>query len=248
MTKTSSPTCVPSTAAPAAHDYVLPKRPRQAAVVVVPPPPNEVLDRGGEAARALGGHFQLFAETQGVFLAEIRERLEALDSTIAEASKAQMKGAVRELLGVIEWCDSLQTDLQADCQRATDGQLPIDLGLVLEEVAGRERAAGHEVQVRGSFPLRWWGARVRLQRLLETALQLVAERTNGQGSRCLELSEVAGAPCVRIAGAGDPHDGLEPTTIARFRTLVEQVGATVRPDALGPGGVGMLIQLPPARS
>ncbi len=247
MTKTNSPTFEPMTAAPAAHDYVLPKRPRPAAVVVVPPGPSELGDRGGEAARTLGGHFQLLAETQGMFLAEIRERLEALDGTIAEATKAQMKGAVRELLGVIEWCDTLQADLQADCERATGGQLPIDLGLLLEEVAGRERAAGHEVLVRGSFPLPWWGARAPLSRLLETALQLVAERTNGHGPRCLELSEVGGAPCLRVAGHGDPHEGLEPTTIARFRTLVDQVGASVRPDALGPGGVGMLIQLSPAR-
>lgn len=249
MSKTSSTTLASPNPAQAA-DYVLPKPARAAEVVVVHPNqgPGAGYRRGGQVARTFGDHFGLLAQTQSMFLAEVRERLQALDASIAEASKAQLKGAVRELLGIVDWCDTLQADLIADSSCAADGNEPVDLEALAEEIAVAERAAGREVRVRGSVPVRWWGDCALCADLLRAAIGLVAERTNGQGSLLVELSEAAGLPCLRVTGTADPHDGIEPATISRFRTLVELVGATVRPDALGPGGVGLEILLASSRS
>jgi hypothetical protein len=46
-----------------------------------------------------------------------------------------------------------------------------------------------------------------------------------------------------VTGAGDPADP-DPDAVSRFRSAVASIGATVAPDAIGPGGCGMRIRLP----
>src|SRR5262245_38198266 len=70
-------------------EYVLPGAPRVVGEIVVVPParlPLSELRRGGEVARALGDCFLPHAECLQQFLAEVRTRLVALDSALAEDS------------------------------------------------------------------------------------------------------------------------------------------------------------------
>jgi hypothetical protein len=90
--------------------YVLPAPPRtRREVVVVPEPerPSSLLQRTA-ASRALGERFHLQAECLQQCLREVRERLAQLDVAIAEDSRAQLKGAVREIDSVVDWCDAIQ--------------------------------------------------------------------------------------------------------------------------------------------
>ena len=49
---------------------------------------------------------------------------------------------------------------------------------------------------------------------------------------------------LHIASRGEPGDGVDAETVRRFRAAVERIGASVRPDQMGPGGCGMRVLLP----
>jgi hypothetical protein len=226
--------------------YILPGAPRAVGEIVVVPParlPFSELRRGGEVARALGDCFLPHAECLQQFLAEVRTRLVALDGALAEDSRAQLRGALHDVLGVLDWCDALQSDLQQDCGRAAAGAEPIDVLDLCRSVAASSGPAGL-VQVSGHLPTAWWGEARVLAKALELGLALVAERTGGHGCRFVELHAEATHPRIRIGSSGDPREEVDPDAVRRFRQAVEQVGARVLPDALGPGGSGLVIELP----
>jgi len=52
---------------------------------------------------------------------------------------------------------------------------------------------------------------------------------------------------IRVVSSGDPREPVDPDSVYRFRQAVEQLGARVRPDVLGPGGSGLVIELPAVR-
>ena len=229
--------------APPAPSYVLPAPKRATPVIVVPPRVATAGDRGSDVARALGERFLAFAECQQQFLAELRTRLEALDVAITDASRAQLKGALREVTAVLDWCDSVQVDLQTESRRAAAGQEPSDLAALCREVAA-SLAGGGEIDVVGQGTSHWWGDAAALRDAIRHALTLVAERTSGIGGRRLEVGSTDGAPWVRIWSSGEPGDSLEVDSVRRFRLAVGRLGIRVVPDALGPGGAGLVLLLP----
>ena len=235
---------------PVTGDYVLPAPLRgQGAgeVIVVQQPQGSTagLLRGHSVAQALARRFQVQAESLDMFLVEVRERLEQLDVAIAEDSRAQLKGAVREIAGVLEWCEAVQGELATECALAGEGKEPVDVGELCRRLASESTAeATASTTVVGDAELTWWGHAAALAHLVEQALALVAERTHGSGARCIELSVQDSVPCVHVRSHGEPADGVDPGTIARFRAAVEAVGATVVPDHLGLGGAGLVLRLP----
>jgi hypothetical protein len=227
-------------------EYVLPTPPRHAGDVLIVPMRQEAdarLQRGGEVARSLGEHFSLLAETQQLALSELRDRLAWLDGAVADASRAQLKGAIQEVRAVLDWCDAMQAELVADCQRAARGWERIDSSAMAQAVAAAARSPECEVLALGSAPS-WWGDGSLLARLLQEALGLVLERTQGNGVRVIEVSESDGAPCFNIYSRGEPSDSVDPRSVQRFRGLVARLGAHVAAGSLGVGGAGMRIRLP----
>jgi hypothetical protein len=228
------------------RDFVLPAAPRVVGEIVVLPParlPFSELRRGGEVARALGDCFLTHAECMQQFLAEIRTRLVSLDGALAEDSRAQLRGALHDVLGVLDWCDAVQSDLQLDCGRASTGAEPIDVLDLCRSVAASFGPAAL-VQVSGQLPTAWWGQARALAKAVELGLALIAERTGGSGCRFVQVHAEATHPLIRIASSGDPREEVDPDAVRRFRQAVEHVGARVLPDALGPGGSGLVIELP----
>lgn len=239
----------PATIDPAAIDYVLPAPPRGGAEVVVVAPRRDVtavLRRGGEVARTLGDRFLALAESQQLFLEELRDRLDQLDGAIAETPRALLKGAVRETLAVLDWCDTVQADLVAESRQAARGAEPIDVAALCREVAAGVHLDDQPVVVVGRQDAPWWGDAAALADVVRLGLGLVAERTQGHGARSLEIAEAPGAVRLWLASHGEPGDGVEPDSVERFRAAVQRLGATVRPDALGPGSSGLVIELPRA--
>src|SRR5688572_30676148 len=154
--------------------YVLPAAPRGVGeIVVVPMPPRlfSEMRRGGEVARVLGDRFLTHAECQQHFLAEVRSRLAALDGALVEDSRAQLRGALREVLNVLDWCDAVQSDLQQDCSRAAAGTEPIDVVDLCRSVA-MALGPADLVQVSGQLPKAWWGEARALAKVLELGLAL----------------------------------------------------------------------------
>ncbi|HEX6812989.1 MAG TPA: hypothetical protein VF384_15295 [Planctomycetota bacterium] len=231
---------------PSTSAYVLPAAPRGVGeIVVVPAGPRLVSEmrRGGEVARVLGDRFLAHTECQQHFLAEVRSRLVALDGALVEDSRAQLRGALREVLSVLDWCDAVQSDMQQESSRAATGAEPIDVVDLCRAVAAAVGPADL-VQVSGQLAKTWWGEARTLARVLELALALVEERTGGSGRRFLEVSSQGAHPVIRVASSGDPREGVDADVVRRFRQAVEQLGARVLPDAVGPGGSGLLLQLP----
>jgi hypothetical protein len=235
---------------PVATEYVLPPPPKHGGgdVVVVAPRADlaRAWRRGSEVARALGDRFVAQVESQQLFGAELRERLLALDAAAADATRAQWKGAVREVLAVLDWSDAVQQDLLREARLAASGAEPIDVADLCQEVGAQVQTAELPVFVRGQAHSPWWGSATALAEVVRQALGAVAERAHGTGARTIEVGETGGRIHVCIAADGEPTDGVEAATVARFRRAVEQIGAAVRPGALGPGGTGLLLELPPS--
>ena len=230
---------------PKASPYVLPALRRGTGdFIVLPTRSGAGLERGARVARSLGGRFQAFADCQQQFLAEMRLRLQALDTAIAEDSRAQLKGAVRGALDVLDWCDVVQGDLQTESAWAASGFEPVDVNEIVQAVAAEAGTADNDVRVGGHLGRSWWGDAALLAEVVRQGLALVAERTGGLGSRRIEVGSVDGGAWVRIAGSGEPTDGPDGVAVQRFRQVVERLGARVVPDALGPGGAGLVLLLP----
>ncbi len=239
---TDRPAILPSEAA----EYVLPVPPRTAGEVVVVAPRRDLaasLRRGGEVARALGERFLALAEGQQCFLAELRERLVALDGSIAEASRAQWKGGVHDVLAVLDWCDAVQGDLLRESGLAAAGAELIDVVALCEEIAAQASTDEQPVLVTGSCANGWWGSAVALADLIRSGLGLLTERTQGVGARCVEVSASDGVVKLLLRSAGEPGDGVDADSIRRFRQAAAALGASVRPDGMGPGGAAMMIEI-----
>ena len=234
---------------PATAKYVLPSPPRPGGDVVVVAPRVDsarAFRRGGQVAQALGERFLMLAEAQEIFASELRTRLHDLDVAIPEATKAQLKGAVRDLLSVLEWNDAVQADVIGQSRLAAMGAEPIDVVELCSDVAAEVQGVGQPVVVVGGDAAPWWGVASDLAELVRQALAVVGERSQGVGARSIEVGTADGVVTVQVRGYGDPADAIDVSTVARFRRAASQVGARVRPDALGPGGVGLVVDLPSA--
>ena len=242
MTVNPETTLDPNTA-----EYVLPAPPRAAGEVVVVAPRVDLgraWRRGGEVARAIGDRFLTLAESHGLFTAELRTRLLALDSTIPDATRAQLKGALRDALSVLDWADAAHADMLRESRLAAGGAEPIDIADLCQEVAAQVQTADQPVFVRGQANSSWWGPAAGLAAVIEQALAVVSERTLGVGPRAIDIDETSAGVRIWVHGVGEPGDAIEATTVARFRRSVEALGALVVPDALGAASAGFVVELP----
>lgn len=123
--------------APAADDYVLlpPQRRSREALGSADAPASA--GPGADTAGALAVRVECEGEILGLLLGEVRERLERLDGATAEASRAQLKGAVRELSAVVAWCDAVQRELLAEARRGLTGRGAAQPARAAAEPAGR---------------------------------------------------------------------------------------------------------------
>lgn len=249
LTRESTANAVP------ASDYVLPAAaplaaPRQAGhageFVVVSPQRDldAAFRRGGDVAKALGQRFLSAAENHRVFAEELRARLTALDAGIAEASRAQIKGALAAVLDVLGWCEAAEGDVLAEARLAAAGAEPIDVAALCEEIAQQASTPDRPIYVRGGTSAAWWGEATSLAEAIRQGLALVAERTQTAAARSIEVREDATSIRIECVAAGEPGDGVEPSTVTRFRRAVAAVHATVEPTRQGVGAAGFVLVLP----
>jgi hypothetical protein len=231
---------------PSTAEYVLPQPPRPAGEVVVVARRRDLqpaLRRGSEVARALGERLLPTVESQQLFAGEVRERLGALDAMVPEASRAQLKGAIADVLAVLEWADAAQHELLRDTQLAASGAHPFDVAEACNDVANALQSPEQPVAVLGDAVRPYWGVGMHFAELIASALALVAERTLANGARSIEIESADGLLRLRVRTAGEPTDTVDPETIARFVRAAQQVHAAVKPDELGPGSTGLVLEL-----
>jgi|GEM_PF-2795986 len=223
--------------------YVLPAPPRSQRAELTATRGGEPAGSadGGGVAAAIGERLQLQVQSLDGLLSEIRDRLQLLDAAIAEDSRAQLKGAVREICEVVGWCEAAQQGMRAETARAASGQEPLDLLALCQQVVAA-RDAEEPIHVIAHRPVTCWGERAPTRLLIERALALVAARTGGRGLRCLEIDWQEHAPTLRVRSQGEPGGELPPETVAAFRAAAARAGARVAPDEHGPGGAGLLLR------
>jgi len=233
---------------PETGSYVLPAPPRgHRDQLVTDGEPSPLLQGStSEVARAIGARFHVQADSLDLFLTELRDRLEQLDGAIAEDSRAQLKGAVREIGNVVEWCQAVQRELATESQRAENGEEPIDLVGLCEQIATSRQEMTEPISVVPRQAASCWGERGRIAHVLHRALDLVWARTSQRGLRCLEVDWQDAVPCVRVRSRGEPTDELDPDLVDAFRAAASSAGVAVVPDEQGPGGAGMVLRLPNA--
>ena len=228
--------------------YVLPNRPRPTGGALVVPVHDSTHSglhrRTGEVAKRIGERVLLLAECQQQFLGELRTGLQALEGAVVDDARVRLQAAVRSAITVLDWCDSLQADLLGEGQRAARGWQPIDLAEFCGDLATESAANGITAVVTGDTAQPWWGDAGLFAETLRAGLVVVAERSAGPGAIRIEISGTAGGPRVRIAGSGDPVAEVDESAIRLFRNAAGRLGARVVPDALGPGGTGLILELP----
>jgi hypothetical protein len=235
----------PRTTSPAElSDYVLPAPPRvPGELLAVAPSPvgASARRRGGDIARRLGERFAAAVAAEQQFLAELRARLVALDAASADASRAQWKGAVQDALAVVDWCDTVQHTAALESAWASAGCEPLDVAELCCEVAAELRSAGLQVLVQGRCEGLPWLSATAVGDLVRQSVLLVTERVAG-GAVAITVAGDAARFELHFAGNGEPTEP-EATTVQRFRSAVAAVQATVRPDGLGPNGVGFCVDV-----
>ncbi|MBM3973276.1 MAG: hypothetical protein FJ301_04160 [Planctomycetes bacterium] len=205
---------------------------------------NAAFRRGSDVAKALGERFLAAAENHRVFLDELRQRIQALDGAIAEATRAQIKGALHGVLDILGWCDAAEGDVLANARLAATGAEPIDVAALCEEVAQQHTTSDRPIYVHGSTSVAWWGSAAALAETVRQALALVAERTQSAGARSLEVRETPAGVQIECAAAGAPGYGVESASVDRFRRAVGATGGAVLPGAQGAGSAALVIALP----
>lgn len=234
-------------ASPAPH-YVLPSPPRRIAgewLVEVPPRDLEAdFRRGEETARQLGNRLSMLCEHQELLLAELRERLAALDAEIVDAPRARCRGALRDALAVLDWADAAQQDLVRESRLAQRGAEPIDVAALCRDVARRVAVGGPPIYVTGETRATVWGRASAIASLVREALAVVADRTQGRGARSIEVFEEQGEVRLAVPSTGIPVASVEAESVARFRRACERVGATSRPDEVGAEVSALVLALP----
>jgi len=225
--------------------YVLPQRRRgPSSLVVSATGPLAQRLREAEVARSLGERSMALLECQERFLGELRSSLEEFENDLGEATAAQLQGRVRSALSVLDWCDAVQDDLRQESQLASRGLQPIDLLGFCRDAAGVAAASGLTVDVYGERDQPWWGDAALLGEAVEAAVALVRARAGDGATIVLEIQDRGAEAALRIAGLGGPAEEVDADLIDRFRGATARLGGRVTPDALGPGGAGLVLQLP----
>lgn len=225
-------------------NYVLPAPPRGYDLLVTGSDDAKPALATGAVARALGQRFGSQAQSLDLLLSEVRDRLEQLDQAIAEDTRAQLKGAVRDVVRVVDWCDALRQELDTESAKAAEGLEPVDLVAMCEQQANALQGLTDPIAVLSSKQVVYWADRNKLAFLVQKALELVWARTGGSGLRCIEVQAEEGVPSIRVCSRGEPSPDIDPDVVDAFRGAVDFVGATVVPGELGPGGAGLVIRLP----
>lgn len=197
-------------------------------------------------ARAFGTRLHLQAESLGLLLGELRERIVDLDGAATEASPAQLKGALRQLGEVLDWCDAVRVELVDDGRNASRGLEPVDLGELCRLQVGATGNGQPPTEVRADDNVVAWGLRRDLALLIDRAVQVVRARI-ASGLVRIEVTWCDAAPAIRVVGLTDAgvQTSLPEDLRSAFRRVVERVGAVVEPgDEAGAGGASLLLRLP----
>lgn len=202
---------------------------------------------GGDGLRRLGARLLTLLESQERLQDELRAVVEELDDSAPSGSRARIKGRVRTLREMLEWCWAVHEDLVLEGRRAKAGQTPLDLLWSVRRVAD-EWSKREEVQVVvPESPRRTcWGEVTSLERLIRLALDVVCRRSGGQGPILVELAELGGCTGLRILATGEARTFTAPKLVERFRASAEIAGVGVEVDPLGPGAPGLVLRLPMA--
>lgn len=195
-------------------------------------------------ARAFGTRMQSQAESLELLFGELRSRIDVLDASIADASAAQLKGAVRQLGEVLEWCEAVQQDLRDEAAAAVAGREPVDLGELCRRQAANA-ALTVAIDVCADDDVVCWAGRAECAVLIDRAIALVHARGGAAAPIRVDVSWQDQAACVAIRGLGDAVVDELPEGLAEaFRSMADFVGATVTPDDRGPRVAGLALRLP----
>lgn len=166
-----------------------------------------------------------------------------LSDAVVDGSRAALKSKVNVLGEILEWTGAVSEELGGEARRALAGESRTDTEDLLR-ILGREieeEQPGVRVTVSGNPLQRCWGRPQVLKELFRLGLNLTRLRMGGAGAITMEIGEEGGIIHHRILGLGEPARLEEPEAMARFLNMVREVGATVRPDSLGPYGTGMIV-------
>jgi hypothetical protein len=201
-------------------------------------------ETGPDGLRRLGSRVLALLECQERFLEELRTSLQELDASVHEESRARIKAQLRTLAEIVDWTEMVHSDLVLEGRHAKAGQAPLDLLWVVHRVAAAWAPNGPEVAIHGRTDRPCWGNEASLAELVRLAFELVALRAGEGQAIQVEIGEHGGRLGLRVFSAGGPEPIADPGLVERFRRAVERTGAAVEPDALGPGGAGLVLRLP----
>ena len=196
----------------------------------------------------VGGRMLALLSCLERFDQESSDALADLDDAIEDQSRARLKGKVAVLREIREWTLEVAADLRTEASAAAEGRRLIDTHELFAEIIGlcemhfpgvriHLAAGGERTQCRGR------GA--DLAEAFFLGLVLTAHRIGGAGAVQVEIARRGDHLAHRIYGLGEPRPVAVGALIERFREIVVAGhGGRVLPDAHGPHGTGLTLELP----
>ena len=202
---------------------------------------EQALFEAGERCRPLLQSLERFFE-------ETRWVLDEIDEAAEEGIRARLKSRVRVAQDILGWIQCVVDEMGVQVDAASQGLRTVDMLQLMQESQGHIESFFPGVRVTVAAAPEAMTCRGRATELSEAcflALLLTSHRIGGQGAVTVEPARASEHVQFRVVGLGEPQPVQAPETMERLREIVvTRHGGCIQPDALGPFGTGLLLQLP----
>jgi hypothetical protein len=205
----------------------------------------EVLRREALGARQLGHRLLAQVESQDLLLSELKKTIAAIESEASDGARVTLQRLSRTAHEVMEWCDAVQLELEAEGRHAVAGLQAIDvLDLVHDVLHDLSRAGSQRiVYVAGHANASVWASVPALGRVLRLAIELVDARIESQGAIHVEVGEDDDGHFVRVVGNGEAKGEPGPDRVEEFRDAAESAHVAVLRDEQTGGAAGLVLRI-----
>ncbi len=187
-------------------------------------------------------------ESLGTLLGELDTALNDLEEAVQEGIQARLGGRLKVAREISDWIRATAEDVTLDVEGMSGGFQSVDLFELVHEIHGQVETFFPELCINltpAEGDSHCWARATDLSEALFIAMAITSHRISGRGSINIEVVGSPEEARVRMLGLGEPVPVAAGEEMGRFRQiLVEEHGGRIVPDALGPGGTGLIIALP----
>ena len=210
---------------------------------------GQVARAGGQQALTESGR-RVAPKLQSLekLLGELATALDDLEEAAQEGMQARLAGRLKVAREISEWMRSTVEDVHEDVDGMSGGFQSVDLFELVHEIHSQVESFFPDLRINltpAEGDAHCWGRTTDLSEALFAAMAITSHRISGRGSINIQVVGTPEEARVRMLGLGEPAPVAAAEEMGRIRRiLVDEHGGRIVPDALGPGGTGLILALP----